>query len=335
MSSNNLIPEDIEADVKVAAAAMARLDRVILAAHVNLDGDALGSLGAAGWIYKTLGKNFAIYSSTGVPRYLDFLYLPGPVYTSLDELPFEPETALYLDCSEKSRLGRLLEERAGDFPSVNIDHHMTERGLGSLANLIAPLAAATCQLMAYVALALDFKLEDPLAGCLALGLMTDTGWFSHGNTSAEVLALCSLIVKNGFSLEKLREQLHNNWEIGKMRLWGRLLSEVTLYGDRRIAFAAVSGEDLRRHHCCKDDLEGLVEWFRRLRGVEIAALLREESEDKCKFSLRSRGEIDVHSIAASLNGGGHFHASGGSIALPLEEAKIVLLDAIEKSLPLH
>ncbi|MBD5607492.1 MAG: bifunctional oligoribonuclease/PAP phosphatase NrnA [Desulfovibrio sp.] len=334
MSSNNLIPEDIETDVRTAASAMAELDRVLLAAHVNLDGDALGSLGAAGWIYKALGKKFAIYCPNGVPAYLDFVNLPGAIYTSLDSLPFEPETALYLDCSAKNRLGRELEERSDALPSVNIDHHMTERGLGTLANLIVPHAAATCQLMAYVSLALNFKLEEPLSACLALGLMTDTGWFSHGNTSAEVLALCSLIVKNGFSLEKLREQLHNNWALGKMRLWGRLLSEVTLYGDRKIAFAAVSGEELRRYHCGKDDLEGLVEWFRRLRGVEVAAILREESENKCKFSLRSRGEVDVHSIAEALNGGGHLHASGGSIELPLEEAKVVLLETIEKNLRL-
>ncbi|MDE5832878.1 MAG: DHH family phosphoesterase [Desulfovibrio sp.] len=332
MLSSELIPEDIELEVRGAADALVPFNRVILAAHVNLDGDALGSLGAAAWMLQSLGKEFAIYSSTGVPRYLEFVRLPGPVYTDLASIPFRPESALYLDCSEKSRLGKPLEEKMGDWPSINIDHHMAERGLGSVANLLVPRAAATCQLMAYVALALSFPLEDPLAGCLALGLMTDTGWFTHGNTSAEVLALCALVVRNGFSLEKLREQLHNNWSVGKMRLWGSLMSDVHLYCDRRLAFAAVSSEDFQRYHCSKDDLEGLVEWFRRIRDVEIAAILREETKERCKFSLRSRGNVDVHSIASSLNGGGHFNAAGGAIDLPLDEAKEVLLAYIEKSL---
>lgn len=43
------------------------LDRVLVAAHVNPDGDALGSMSALGWLLKDMGKEFVLYSPSGVP----------------------------------------------------------------------------------------------------------------------------------------------------------------------------------------------------------------------------------------------------------------------------
>lgn len=331
-SKLKIIPEAWRESARLAGEAVFGLEKVVLAAHENLDGDALGSLGASAWMLAAMGKQFAVYSAAGVPKYLDFVALPGPVYTDLADIPFEPETALFLDCSERSRLGSALAERSYLLPSVNIDHHVADRGLGTIYNFIEEDAAATCQLVAYVALSLGFPLEGRLGACLSLGLMTDTGWFSHGNTSADVLFLCGLIVRKGFSLEKLRDELYNNWAAGKTRLWGKLLFEVSIRCDGRVAYGEVSKEDFRRYDCGKDDLEGLVEWYRRIRGVEVAAILREETETSCKFSLRSGNAVDVRAIAAELGGGGHIRASGGSIDLPLREAGNALLATIESSL---
>lgn len=172
------------------AQALNDIDRVVISGHVNPDGDAVGSAVAAALILRALGKEFALYSSTGLPHYLSFFPLPGTIHTNLERLPFKPQSALLLDCGEPQRLGRELADRLPDLTSVNIDHHLGGDGMGTLANWVEPQAAATAQLMAYVASAAGLPLKDGLADAVALGVITDTGGFCHGNTSCRrVLSL--------------------------------------------------------------------------------------------------------------------------------------------------
>lgn len=327
MSLNNLVPASFLAGGRRAASAISGLDQALVAAHVNLDGDALGSLAACGFMLARLERKFALYSSTGVPHNLRFLALPGPVYTSLADLPFEPQAAIYLDCSEPFRLGAELAQRVSDWPSVNIDHHLAEKGMGSLCNYIDSAAAATAQLVAYTSLCLDLSLRGDLASSIALGLITDTGGFSHCNTSADVFSLCAQLLRNGCSIQELREKLENNWAPGRLRLWGRLLGRMRLEHDGEIAICGVTLADLREFQCAPEDLEGLVEWFRRVHGVLVSALVREEREG-CKFSLRSRGEVDVREMAAAFGGGGHRNAAGGNTDLDLQASIAELVQVI-------
>lgn len=332
MSLNDLVPAQYLTGARKAGEALGDLDDVLLSAHVNLDGDALGALAAAGFLLQKLGKRFAIYSSTGVPAYLRFLDLPGPVHKDLAFLPFAPQSALYLDCSDPARLGKELAARCQEWPSVNIDHHISEHGLGSLYNFIAPSAAATVQLVAYVAEELGQNLTGKLANSVALGLMTDTGGFCHGNTTADVFSLCARLAGNGCDFAALREKLQNSWSMDKLRLWGKAFELARLHEGGKVAICAISGKVLRECHCQNEDLEGLVEWLRKIRGVQIACLAREEDSNNCKFSLRSIMGIDVRAIAAELGGGGHLNAAGGTIHAPLEEATRGILDAITRSL---
>lgn len=332
MSSNNFIPDAYRQGAVEAARAISELDLTLVAAHINLDGDALGSLAACGWMLKCLKREYALYSSTGIPAYLSFLDLPGKVYTSLPDVPFEPQSLIILDCSDALRPGTELANVLGELPSVNIDHHLTDRGLGTLCNFVDSSAAATSQLMAYVAAIIGLPLKGELAKAIALGLITDTGGFCHGNTSADVFALCALLARNGCKIARLREKLDNNWKPGRLRLWGFLLERMQLEMSGKIAICGVSLEDLERFHCAPEDLEGLVEWFRKVRGVEVSALVRQQSQNMCKFSLRSAGETDVRAMAMEVGGGGHRNAAGGTIENSLAGAMSALIKIIRKHL---
>lgn len=328
MSFSFNVPAQFRAGAEASAAVFYDLDNVIVSAHINLDGDALGSLAACGYILKNMNKTFGLYSSTGIPQHLDFLNLPGPVYQTISEMPFEPACAIFLDCNDIIRLGHELLQCASIFYSINIDHHIGGRGLGSVINYIDSNAAATAQLAAYVAMMLKMPLEGNMAEAIALGLMTDTGGFCHGNTTADVFSLCSILAANGCSFYDLREKLQDSWTINRIKLWGMLFERLTLEYDKKIAFSAIYKNDFVKYHCNVDDTEGIADRFRTIRGVKVAALLREEKENTCKFSLRSSGNVDVRSMAAEFGGGGHFNAAGGIIKENPENAKKILLDII-------
>lgn len=314
------------------AQALRDMDQIVVAAHVNPDGDAAGAVAAAGHILRFLGKEYMLYAQPSLPGYLDFFPMPGVVHTTLEHPPFSPRCALLLDCGEPERLGRELALRLPELTSLNIDHHLGGDGMGSKGNWVEPDAAATAQLMAYVALAAGLPLEGDLAMAITLGVITDTGGFCHGNTSAEVLTLTAHMVSNGCNLALLREQLENTWSRGRMNLWGQLMQRATLGREGTIAFCPVFLEDLRKSGALKEDLEGFVEQLRRLRGVKMAAVLREDAPGCCKFSLRSYGEVNVRAAAASLGGGGHLNAAGGTLRMGMDTAADALINALAQEL---
>ena len=78
----------------------------------------------------------------------------------------------------------------------------------------------------------------------------------------------------------------------------------------------------------KEDLEGFVEQIRRVQGVRVAALIREDGSRRSKISLRSTGDDDVRVVAARFGGGGHKNAAGATVELPPEETLRLLLETL-------
>ena len=61
------------------------------------------------------------------------------------------------------------------------------------------------------------------------------------------------------------------------------------------------------------ELPGFAEQMRRIKGVRVAVLIRQDPGNRCKLSLRSSGSDDVRSVAALFGGGGHLNAAGATI----------------------
>ncbi|MCR5814622.1 MAG: bifunctional oligoribonuclease/PAP phosphatase NrnA [Desulfovibrio sp.] len=322
------IPLPYRQKAQEVAAVLPSLSRVIISAHLNPDGDALGSVAACAYLLQHLGKEFVLYSVSGVPVFLHFLSLPAPLMTDLSHLPFSPEQALLVDLGQFHRIGGDLESLAPSLPRVNIDHHEGE-GVGTLASWVEPKAASCTQLIAYVALALGIELEGELARAIALGLVTDTGGFVHGNTSAEVFDLAALLVRGGLNMAALREDIDSNIRHERFALWGELVGQVEFQMDGQLAICAVSQQMLANVHAEREDLEGFVEYLRRLRGVKLSAVVREDSAQSCKFSLRSQPAFDVCAVARQMHGGGHRNAAGGNLAVDLKTAKEMILQALK------
>ncbi|MBQ9536938.1 MAG: DHH family phosphoesterase [Desulfovibrionaceae bacterium] len=320
MLATDVIPSAYMEHAKRIASALSKLEHVIICAHVNPDGDAVGALQMGYFLLQALDKDCVIYSSTGIPEFLEFQKFPAPVYTSLAALPFHPESALLVDCGEYHRLGKEAAAFIPNLPSINVDHHEGS-GMGSVASWIEPKAAATTCLLAYIALVQGLPLSGALGRACALGVVTDTGGFAHSNTTCEVFRLCAHLAEAGVDFASLRDQLEHCLSMERLLLWGDLTRKIKLLAQGRLAFCAVSQEDLAARSATRDDLEGFVEYLRKLKGVQISALVREDETNVCKFSLRSCREIDVCTLAQQLHGGGHRNASGGTLHTNLDQAQ--------------
>lgn len=311
------------------AGLLTRHDHILIAAHTNPDGDALGACAAMGYILQAMGKKFVIYNESPLPASLDWLPMPGPLCHDLATLPFIPQLAVILDCGDMHRTGPALTAFLPGIASINIDHHVATPDYASLYNWIDPSMAATGQMVSYIAKAAGIALKGPLAENLFVALVTDTGSFSHNNTSATVLRLAAEMLDNGLDVAALRDNMENRLSLSGLRLQGELLRRFTLHSDKRVAFVLVTEDDFIRYNASKEDVDGIINRLRQVRGVIIAAVLREDNPQLCKLSLRSSGDINVRSIAASMGGGGHKNAAGATIALSLADAQKLTLKAID------
>ena len=78
------------------------------------------------------------------------------------------------------------------------------------------------------------------------------------------------------------------------------------------------------------ETEGLIDTMRTIAGVEISALLKEDEPEKIKVSLRAKSYGEVLTIANTFEGGGHKKAAGGTIRRTIEEAKVLVKEAVEQ-----
>ena len=75
------------------------------------------------------------------------------------------------------------------------------------------------------------------------------------------------------------------------------------------AYIVIKTDDLRETNAVLADIDGLINFPRSIKGVEVAIQFR-ELKDGIKVSFRSWGDVDVSYVASAFEGGGHKRASG-------------------------
>lgn len=322
------------------ARALKGKERVLLVSHMNPDGDAIGSAAALGWIARAIGSDVRLLLVTGLPDYLAWLPLPGPWVRTVEDLgSWVPDLVAALDCGDAERAGPVLASFflnvAAPAPgweaaaTLNIDHHLDNPCFAG-TNWADHTRSATGEMVGLLAEHMGLALEGDLAKAVYMALVADTGNFTYSNTSAEAMAMAARILKKGLDLAGFTDQYENNWTLARMRLWGRLMSEVNLYAGGAVACTVVPQRYLTEMGLKKADLEGFASSLRRIKGVRVVLYIREDAPGRSKISLRSSGGVDVNRVAVKFGGGGHTAASGIDLPMDPEDAKAALLPALEQ-----
>jgi hypothetical protein len=100
-------------------------DRFVVTAHRNPEGDALGSILGLGGALLEMGKQVVFYNADPVPRVLRAFPFADRVVNSLSDAL--KDTAFVCDCGSKRVGGKWSARRL--FRFVNLDHHVSSRGL--------------------------------------------------------------------------------------------------------------------------------------------------------------------------------------------------------------
>ena len=294
-------------------------ERFVLASHVRPDGDSIGSQLALAHALRALGKTPRIVNRDAPPAYLRTL--PGAetieVARTVDE---RFDAAVVLECGtlERTEVAGLEHQ-----PVINIDHHAGNAMYGAL-NWFDPSAAACAEMVHDLIAALGVALTPDIGAALYAGILTDTGSFRHANITARTFETCRNVAACGVDVAALAAAVYQNSSLGKLRLTGRLLNEMRLEARGRVAILRIDEALLRETGCPPDDMEGVINLPLAARDVEAVIMLRAD-DGATRVSLRSKGLVDVRSVAAAFGGGGHRNASGCTLEAPAPDVEVRLL----------
>jgi phosphoesterase RecJ-like protein len=314
-------------DLEQVIAALRAAPSVAVVAHVNPEGDAIGSTLAAALSLRDAGKSTGAFNVDPLPPGLQ--HLPG-VSELRRELPRDPTFACFLvvDTSDLDRTGGLLEARRRDAVVLNVDHHSGNTRFGD-ANWVEPTASSAGEMVFRLLRGGGFPISKAVAGNLYAAILTDTGGFQYGNTTAESLWAAAALVEAGAVPEEIGQGLRAHRTLGEWRLLGEVLAGLRVGSGGRLAWIEVSSAARQRAGVGLEVTEDFIEYPRNLAGVKIAVAFKEVSTDEVRVSLRSHGAVDVAGLAKAFGGGGHRNAAGCTIRGGIEEAKARLLEAAE------
>jgi len=296
-------------------------DRFCLTTHERPDGDAVGSILAMGMVLEQMGKQADMVSCDRVP----LIYRGLPWASRIRQVCRVEErydAVILLECDGIPR--SRLEGIEGSF-LINIDHHVSGRPFGQV-NWIDHKACAVAEMVYDLALAAGAQVTPEMATCLYTAVLTDTGSFCYAGTDMHTFELAGDLVRLGANPMTIAQNTYFAHPESKMLLLGAALSN--LRRDGPLAWMWVTHEDMQRTRAVEEDCEGLVNYAIAISGVEIAVFLRELPDRRVRLSIRSKGLLDVAKVAEGFGGGGHHHASGCTLAGPLEEAEEQILSCL-------
>ena len=296
------------ADELRAVCARLRTERsAAVAVHENPDLDALGSAVGLIDLLGQLGAAAALH--VNADQRLPQASFAPPAGAVVHGPPAGGATLYAVDTGSLPRMALSLGGWRGEI--VNIDHHHDNTRFGTL-NLVMPQASSVSEIVCLLADELGLRPSPVAATALYAGISFDTGHFRHASTAATTFRCAARLVEDGADPTAVYAELYERRTLAEARLGAMAMLHARPAAGGRGLVSVLTLADYAACGAPQDAGEGLVEELRSLRGVQVAALVKEQGgAHRTRVSLRSNG-WDVSALAAERGGGGHRQAAGMS-----------------------
>ncbi|MBT4529923.1 MAG: bifunctional oligoribonuclease/PAP phosphatase NrnA [Phycisphaerae bacterium] len=315
-------------------------NRIVITTHRKPDGDAIGSVVGLARGLASIGKEVESLFIGPIEHGLQ-LAIGDTEYRLLEEHgepTVEPDLIIVADTGAWSQLEALepwLRKRKDKV--IGLDHHAN--GDEVAGDRVVDVSAAACT---QVVMALFEEMgiglgsgRNSIAEALFIGLGTDTGWFRFSNADARCFADASRLLEQGIDRYQLYRLLEETARPARIELLQRMLASVEYVGP--VAVMELRSADFQETNGSSTDIIGLVNTPLVLENIQAAILLTDSDPSVTKISFRSKPAlpsnpdslINVNELASNFEGGGHIHAAGARVFLPLEDVKARLVDLIQ------
>lgn len=292
--------------------------KFLIASHMGPDGDNVGSSMSFYYLLKELNKeSITLYNCDPIPEVFKFLPEIDNYVSEIDSNSVF-DVAIVVDNSQIYRIGPHWPSRERIKTIIQIDHHLEADLFGDVV-YIDEKAPAVGQMLYSIISGFPDMPNVNIATALFTSIVTDTGSFRYSSTSAETFYIAAKLTEAGAVPWKINLNIYENVPAEKIQILQAVLQTLSFNKNKDVAVMFLTQDMLKKFGVTQDIAEGFVNYGRIVEGVKISILLKEQSPNKFKVSIRSKA-FDISKIAIKyFNGGGHKHAAGGRVEGKLEE----------------
>ena len=307
--------------------AIARRQRFVLSSHARPDGDSIGSQLAMAFALRSLGKDVRVVNLDAAPGPLQQFPGVGEIEIA-DRVDGDFDGAIVMECGDLARTGVAGLDR---FFVINIDHHPGNSAYGDI-NWFDPSAAACGEMVFALVRALGAPLSLEVATHVYVAILTDTGSFHYSGISPRTFDICRQVLEAGVDPVLIARSVYDSNNVGRLRLFGSVLSGMQLDRTGRIAIVYVDHRMARDAGGSYEDTEGLINLPLTVKEIQAVVFFKQTEGDEYRVSLRSKGDIDIGAIAKQLGGGGHKNAAGCTVTGALDALRAMFIERIEDAI---
>ncbi len=285
-----------------------KAERIGIFAHVNPDGDSMGSAYALKLALKGQGKEAEVY------------LLPHPDAMALSLMQGMEESGLKMedcdllvavDCADSKRLGSYEAFVLSHPNTAAIDHHITHREYAGTT--VVEDISSTCELMFTLFEEWKIPISKEIATNLYTGLVCDTGNFKYSCVKPPTFAVAGKLLTYGIDYARISKRVFNTKSRAYYTLMQKALDRLEFFEENKVCVLYLSEQDFLDAGIDESEATGIVTLPTGIEGVEVGIYIRRRDKSEYKVSLRSVEQVDVAVIAAELGGGGHVRAAGYSV----------------------
>jgi len=302
--------------------------KIVITTHHKPDADAMGSSLGLMLFLNNLGIPATCISPTDFASFLE--WMRGSEELMVFEENEAKCTAIadeadFIFCLDFNHLSRINEfgEVVGKSKAkkILIDHHQFPQGFEDYTYW-DDTASSTCELVYrfIVDLKMQSFIDKDIAACLYTGIVTDTGSFRYSNCSSRTHVIAAELMDFGIDHVAIHDMVFDSYTENRVRFIGYAISQkMEVLREYQTVLITINKQELKDYNVITGDTEGLVNYGLSIEGIKFAVLIIDRSKI-VKMSFRSKGKFAANNFAKNhFNGGGHFHAAGGSSLVPFEE----------------
>jgi len=320
----NILPDGIVNEIKSSK-------NIVLTAHINPDGDALGSLLAFYFMINEYCKKnntkkmVKIIVDDKLPKYMRH-FKDTELIWSYEKFSEEFkqnfqnnekfDLFISLDCANEERYGKSIEIKKLSKKSINIDHHISNTEHADF-NYVEDICS-TGELLYQFLKIFDIELTKKIAEYMYLGIINDTGNFRHDNVTPHTFLVCSKLIEAGVNNHKIANIIFAVSE-KQVDFIGEVYKNKKIDEKYKFVSYYLTQSKMKELGIEKDDTNSTSEMLLKIEGMEISLFVREEEDSSLKGSFRANDKYNVNKIASIFGGGGHIKAAGFKTDLSFEE----------------
>ncbi len=294
-------------------------ERILLTSHENPDGDGLGSASAMYYHLREQGKDCKIINCSDFPEEYEFLNI-GQIFELYnsdkhDEWMQKCDLAIIFDVGDFKRLRKIKNViEKYNIDTMNIDHHPHPKNHPFTYNIVDINAAATgSMIFEYFKQYRSRPLTKIICEGIYTAVMTDTGSFRYSNTDETCHEIAIVCLNAGVDTSKIYQNIYESKPRSSVQLLARIIDNITYENGGEFAWFSIDKKMLDTAGATKADVDGFTDFVRAIKGVEVAVMIFENSNNTCRINFRSKGKYIINDSAKDMGGGGHKFAAGAVV----------------------